>query len=122
MRPALKPSFLDPHTASMVGALTSDLRRETMSINVNTENVTDATVQVHISFENASRRARHQSKGPRKPRNNASLRSHKAKRLSTGRNRAQHQSSARKRRYQKQSALGHQKPKALPAPKPKSPA
>jgi hypothetical protein len=95
-----------------------------MSVNVNTENVTDATVQVHIAFENAANKGRYQSRNKRtsRTRNNAALRNHRARRLSTGPNEAAHQSSTKKRRFEKRVAPGQQKPLALPAPKPKSPA
>lgn len=95
-----------------------------MSVNVNTENVTDATVQVHIAFENASSKSRYPSKRRRSsyPRNSAALRGHKPHRLTTGRNRAAHRSSTKNRRYQQRQAQSQQKPLALPAPQPKSPA
>lgn len=95
-----------------------------MSVNVNTENVTDATVQVHIAFENASNKSRYPSKrrSASYSRNSTSLRGHQPRRLTTGRNRATYRSSTKNRRYQNRKAIGQQRPLALPAPKPKSPA
>lgn len=95
-----------------------------MGINVQNENITDATIQVHIAFEKAADRRRNYKK---KPRNTANLRSREPKEISTGRNTAQHRSSTRNRKPSRpvQSIATkppRQKLKALPAPKPKSPA
>lgn len=67
-----------------------------MSINVKTENVTDATVQVHIAFENAGR-YRRKSNRRRAARvyNRARLRTAEPGDLITGRNRAEHRSSTK---------------------------
>jgi hypothetical protein len=121
-----------PHIAFIIsGAYGVDSRcqklksqEKIMSVNVNTENVTDATVQVHIAFENAANKGRYQSRSRRasRTRNNATLRNHRARRLTTGRNEAAHQSSTKKRRFEKRIAHGQKKPLALAAPKPKSPA
>ncbi|PQA86022.1 hypothetical protein [Hyphococcus luteus] len=108
----------------MVDADKHQTQEEIMSVNVNTENVTDATVQVHIAFENASRKQRYPSKGRRSAyhRNRTGLRGAKPRRLTTGRNRAAHRSSTRNGRHRVRQANNQQKPLALPAPKPKSPA
>lgn len=72
-----------------------------MSINVKTENAKDATVQVHIAFENANpnwmnnrRRRRRATRIP----NDAGLRNGQTLKLSTGRNHADHKTRARARR------------------------
>lgn len=70
-----------------------------MSINVKTENVTDATVQVHIAFENAGRHYR-RSRKRRATRvyNRAALRDAEPLTISAGRNRAEHRSSTKTHR------------------------
>ncbi|MEZ5896972.1 MAG: hypothetical protein R3C51_11300 [Parvularculaceae bacterium] len=62
-----------------------------MSINVKTENVKDATVQVHIAFENAGYGylKNRRSRSVRIP-NHAALRSSRKQRLVTGKNSAEH--------------------------------
>ena len=82
----------------MVEAEIEKLKEETMSINVKTENVNDATVQVHIAFENASRRRGY----PRRRRatrtfNRARLRTADSFQINTGRNIADHRSSTKAR-------------------------
>lgn len=95
-----------------------------MSVNVETQNNTDCTVQVHIAFGEASRRTRPYSRRRRGyARNDAGLRNGQPRTLATGENRATHQSSTKRRRYRpKQVVSGQPKLKALPAPQPKSPA
>lgn len=70
-----------------------------MSINVKTENVNDATVQVHIAFENEG----YNHRKPKKRRatrtfNRALLRDVEPIDLSTGRNKAEHRSSSKTHR------------------------
>lgn len=89
-----------------------------MAVNVKTENVTDATIQVHISFERAARPGGYRSRRRKGGRNSARLRNHQKRRISTGKNRAEHQSSTKKRRYEQK--LEAEEQKALSAPKPRS--
>lgn len=67
-----------------------------MSINVKTENAHDATVQVHIAFENANRYRRNQKRRrATRTYNTASLRDAEPFTLTTGLNKADHRSSAK---------------------------
>ena len=108
----------------MVDAKKTSTQEEIMSVNVNTENVTDATVQVHIAFESAARRGRYSQNGRRnsRARNNAGIRGHNPRNLRTGKNRAVHRSSAKSRRFNNAPRVVQRRPLALPAPQPKSPA
>lgn len=69
-----------------------------MGINLRNENVKDATIQVHIAFENAGRRYQRNPKSKRATRqwNNAWLRNDKPIQLTTGRNTAMHRSSTKR--------------------------
>lgn len=84
-----------------------------MSINVQTENVKDATIQVHIAFDNADPRwmNKHRRRQTRIP-NSAGLRTGKPINLSTGRNHAEHKSRAKQRRYKKRKPF----PPNIPSP------
>lgn len=66
-----------------------------MSINVKTENAHDATVQVHIAFENASRSGQFRRRRATRSYNRAGPRNHQPVELSVGRNRAVHRSSSK---------------------------
>lgn len=95
-----------------------------MSIHVNTENVTDATVQVHIAFEDAASGRYYRSNRRRnaQARNHAGLRTHEPVRIATGRNSAMHRSSRKHHRTKSLPQRSPSQPLALPAPKPKTPA
>lgn len=83
-----------------------------MSIDVKTENVKDATIQVHIAFENAGYpRPKKRRRAVRTP-NEATLRTPHKQDLITGRNRAVHKFRSKAKRHRR----------ALPAPKQISPA
>jgi len=91
-----------------------------MSVNVKTENVTDATIQVHIAFENASpnRQKPNKRRATRKF-NNAGYRHEHHKQVRTGKNRAKHRSTTKyKRGVNNIKIAQRQRQKALPAPKP----
>ena len=89
-----------------------------MSVYVRTQNVTDATVQVHIAFENAQLNQKSRRRRATRSFNTAELRGAKPLTLTTGRNKAEHRSSAKSKR----SRLARQAPKQLPAPSARSPA
>lgn len=77
-----------------------------MSINVKTENNKDATIQVHIAFENAGyHRNTRKKRRAVKQRNTAALRGADQITLTTGKNQAEHQSTRRKRLTQQRKAL-----------------
>ena len=71
-----------------------------MSVNVRTQNVTDATVQVHIAFENAHRSRGKRKRATRIP-NTALLRNHKPQIMSVGHNKAEHRSDTKSRRMRR---------------------
>ena len=89
-----------------------------MTVNVKTENVTDATIQVHIAFENASSAYQkpNRKRATRKF-NNAGYRHEHHKQVRTGRNRARHRSTTKYKRGMNNMKLRQrQHQKALPAP------
>lgn len=105
----------------MVEAETKKLKEETMSINVKTENVNDATVQVHIAFENAGRYRRY----PKRRRatrefNRALVRTADTVRIKAGRNIADHLSSAKTRLRGETSAVELLPPVSVTGPRSKS--
>ena len=107
----------------MVEAETEKLKEETMSINVKTENVNDATVQVHIAFENASRYRGH----PKRRRatrilNQARLRDGQPMELTVGRNKAAHRSSTKAKLLAETDTPEYLPPASIAGPRLRHPA
>lgn len=89
-----------------------------MSVNVKTENVNDATIQVHIAFETAKpyQGKKNKRRATRKF-NNAGVRTEKDRNIRTGRNKATHRSTTKNLRRNGKLIEDHQqKMRKLPAP------